>query len=242
MIRAGLCPDCGIKTHKKKFFGMKLAPLTDRYVYDGTCLRCNPIGGIVRYGRCGDKDETEPDTELFCALMAALCANDGDDDWPCNIRKGSHVRCTGTDCGAGGVSIGDIGIVRARDSDGHYKVDYPRQDGWIGRPTDIVLDDSAEKIERGALVRFKPGMTAPVLGDLSKNNDEFDTFSKSGLTAFVADVRHDGIAALNFGQNDEGPFTTALFVCALQDLEPVDPCNIIHIWPAWPGCPNRFRH
>ena len=173
--------------------------------------------------------------------MRALASDDDDDDddgenWPGNIRKGSHVRCVGTSYGAGNVHIGDIGVVQARDSDGDYKVDFPKKDGWLARTRDVVLDDTAEKIERGSLVRFKPDITTPVLcqqGPWSEplSIDEFNTFSKSGLTALVADVRHDGIVALSFGQNYEGTFSTGIFLSTLQELEPVDPCNISPVWP-----------
>lgn len=41
--------------------------------------------------------------------------------------------------GIGKVSVGDIGIVVEKRSDGEYKVDFPAQQNWSAHPNDIQL-------------------------------------------------------------------------------------------------------
>lgn len=39
-----------------------------------------------------------------------------------------HVRCVGTSYGAGKIAVDDVGVVKSRDEDGDYKVDFPKVD------------------------------------------------------------------------------------------------------------------
>lgn len=231
-LRLGYCPGCGRQTHRKKFGGLVRVPITDRYTYKGSCLRCNPMPDLVRSDHAADiadaPDDSIPPAYLSFLGSTAIDNEDDDngEDWAGNIRKGSHVRCIGTSRGASNVSIGDIGVVQARDSDGDYKVDFPRQDGWYARTRDIELDDTAEKIEKGSLVRFRPEVTNPVFG-----YGEFKAVIKSGIAGFVVAVRHDGIVKINYGTGFGGLLDENLLNATLQELEPVDPCSITSVWP-----------
>ena len=132
-------------------------------------------------------------------------SDDEDSGWPGDIQKGTHVRVVKCSYGSGGVEVGDVGVVRSRDSDGDYRIDFPQKDGWCGKPTDVVLDPVAELVRPGQRVRVKQSVTSPASGWGPV------THSMVGLTIAVA---HDGKAKVEFGFQNFMHFR-------LSELEPV---------------------
>ena len=47
-LRKGLCPTCGVQTHKVNFFGKRTALSVDGTVLYGQCLKCYPIEGYTK--------------------------------------------------------------------------------------------------------------------------------------------------------------------------------------------------
>lgn len=143
-------------------------------------------------------------------------ADDDDDhasNWPGLIQKGSHVRCVGTSRGAGGVSIGDVGVVKARDSDGDYIVNFPVKDNWCGRPSDLKLDENADAIRPGALVAIKSGI-APKFGWGP---------AEAGMRGLVHSVTYDGRAKVQLGFSPAGAAGDGLWTAQLSELDAIQP-------------------
>ena len=118
--------------------------------------------------------------------------SDGDDEsgWPGNIQKGSHVRVVTATRGLGGIQIGDVGVVRSRDSDGDYRVNFPRQDGWCAAPRDVVLDPVAELVRPGQRVRVKRSVASPACGWGPVTH---------AMVGLALEVSHDGKVKTEFG-------------------------------------------
>ncbi len=89
-------------------------------------------------------------------------SDDEDSSWPGNIQKGSHVRVV--KAGSAGIQAGDVGIVRSRNADGDYRVNFPQVDGWCAKPGDIVLDPIAELVRPGQRIRVKRTVASPASG------------------------------------------------------------------------------
>jgi len=110
--------------------------------------------------------------------------------WPGEIQEGMHVRCVACSRDSGKVSIGDVGVVKSRDGDDDYVVDFPKQDNWRGRPSDLVIDHEAEKVRPGALVTLKDSVTYPLV--------QWGNFER-GMHGIVVKVEHDGRVAVQCG-------------------------------------------
>jgi len=158
--------------------------------------------------------------ELLGALLQAILTEQGnkssdDDDatelWPGEIQKGMHVRCVACSRGSGKVSIGDVGVVKSQDDDGDYRVDFPKQDNWCGRPSDIVIDHEAEKVRPGALVTVKDCVTQPLF--------QWGSF-KRGMHGIVMKVEHDGRVAVQCGFVPD--LKEGLWSAQLQELRVID--------------------
>lgn len=159
------------------------------------------------------------EVDMRCLLLALLAAgNQGRDDdetqlWPGEIQKGMHVRCVSCSHGAGVVSIGDVGVVQSRDQDGDYIVDFPKRDRWYGRPSDLVIDDEAEKVRPGALVSIKNSVTNPAF--------QWGSF-KPGMHGIVVKVEHDGKVKVQCGFGSSEDPNGGLWNSQLQELRVVD--------------------
>jgi len=148
--------------------------------------------------------------------------SDDDSEWPGLIQKGSHVRCIGQSRGAGRVDIGDVGVVKGRDKDAEYVVDFPAQDEWVGRSRDLELDKIAEAVRPGALVALKEG-TSP--------RDRF----QHGMHGLVVKVEHDGIVFVQLGFEPEGSPSANLWKGRLQELKVYDNGRFANGRGWWPG-------
>mmetsp|Transcript_699 Transcript_699/g.1481 ORF Transcript_699/g.1481 Transcript_699/m.1481 type:complete len:686 (-) Transcript_699:338-2395(-) len=163
--------------------------------------------------------------------MSVAAGGDGDTPsrWPGDIQKGSHVRCIGQSYGAGGVSIGDVGVASSRDAtSGLYRINFPAKDGWAGRgSSDVALDSVAERIRPGALVAVNSSVSSPRFG--------FGMY-KQGMHGIVHEVKYDGIVMVQLGFNPEGLPTSDLWKSQLSELEVVDDgsFNFASHRP-WPG-------
>jgi hypothetical protein len=134
-----------------------------------------------------------------------LDSDDEDSSWPGDIQKGSHVRVVKSTYGFGGVPVGEVGVVRSRDSAGDYRVNFPQKDGWNAAPSDIVLDPVAELVRPGQRVRVKRSVDSPASGWGPV------THAMVGLAIKVA---YDGKAKVEFGFQSFMHFR-------LSELEPV---------------------
>ncbi len=65
--------------------------------------------------------------------LRALLEIDSDEEdsgWPGDIQKGGHVRVVKSTHGFAGIQVGEVGVVRSRDSDGDDRVNFPKKNGW----------------------------------------------------------------------------------------------------------------
>jgi len=199
----------------------------------GTVLSCSYDAGIIVvkfpedstwFGTLADLETIDSEDEMLAAILRLLLSEQGkkpsddghDDDnatelWPGEIQKGMHVRCVSCSRGSGNVSIGDVGVVRSQDDDGDYRVEFPKQDNWCGRPSDIVIDHEAEKVRPGALVTIKDSVTHPLF--------EWQSFQR-GMYGTVVMVAHDGRVVVQCGFVPD--FKEGLWCAALQELTVVD--------------------
>ena len=138
------------------------------------------------------------------------CITDNGSKWQGSvIQKGSHVRCIGHSCGKGRVEIGDVGVVKGRDQDGDYVVDFPAQDEWVGRARDVTMDQVAEAIRPGALVTIKDSV-------MPRNSFE------RGRHGLVVKLEHDGYVFVQLGFEPEGVPGAGLWKGKLQELKVFD--------------------
>jgi len=111
------------------------------------------------------------------------------------------------------VSIGDVGVVKSRDQDGDYIVDFPNQDRWYGKPADLVIDNEAEKVRPGALVSIKDSVTNPAF--------EWGSF-KPGMHGIVVKVEDDGRVEVQCGFGSSEDPNDGLWNSQLQELRVID--------------------
>ena len=132
--------------------------------------------------------------------------------WLGPIQKGNHVRVIGhSRVNVNGVATGDVGVVKSRDSDGNFVIDFPRTDNWCASPSDIVLDPVAEIIRPGALVKVKDSVIDPLFGWGSY---------QSFMHGLVFEVKSNGVVCIQLGLNpDDGQCT---WRAQLKELEVVD--------------------
>lgn len=223
----GMCPGCGHQTHEVRkglFRGPRLIPLTvEGQVKMGRCLMCHPLTE-------SDNEMSSISSALLKAIIEAGSEEEDNKEWPGEIQKGSHVRCVRQSYGGGSVEIGDIGVATKREPDGDYRVDFPRQDNWCGRPSDLEVDQVAEKVRPGAIVKFKSSVAEPAYGLGAFREDNI-----LDSAAFVVKVMHDGDVKLNFGLNFDKGAGSCLFTAQLKEVEPVDPKTAHnHSWPPGP--------
>ena len=139
------------------------------------------------------------------ALLEMMDSDDEDSGWPGDIQKGSHVRVVKSTHGFAGIQVGDVGVVRSRDSDGDYRVNFPHKDGWCAAPDDVVLDPEAELVRPGQRVRVKRSVTSPASGWGPVTHD---------MVGLALKVSYDGKVKTEFGFQSYMNFR-------LAELEPV---------------------
>jgi len=123
---------------------------------------------------------------------------------------GSHVRVVGTSLGAGGVEIGDIGVIKKLTLSGGNRyliVNFPGIDNdWKASITDVMLDFHADQIRPGQRVHIKESFDLP-MGDLG--------YEHIGL---VHTVSPKGEVEVQFGLSPTEPANENLWKGRLQDL------------------------
>ena len=242
-LKLGQCPTCGVRCYKPGWFGKMRTITRPPYVFNGRCLKCHPTAK-----KQNETSETEASDDVGIEDMIRLLAaaagltEDKDDEeqrfsdvqpWNGTIQPGSHVRCIGTSYGGAGVEVGDIGIASSRDESGEYRIDFPTKDGWHAKARDIVVDEEAEKIHRGALVRVKSGIEPKFgWGNLVHSKD---------AVGYVKKVRYDGIAEIQFGWFADAKPSEYLYKARLQELQVVSPEVRKGHWPGAFQCGDAVR-
>lgn len=112
-----------------------------------------------------------------------------------------------------GVSIGDVGVMKDRDSDGDYVVSFPRVDNYCLLPSDAVVDVGAECVRPGALVKVKTSTAEPLFG--------WGSYQRN-MHGLVVEVKHDGVVTLQLGLDPTGGPKEALWTAQLKELEVAD--------------------
>ena len=128
---------------------------------------------------------------------------DGGGHWGLPFQCGQAVRVRpalaggdGPSTGWGNIRQGDVGYaVEWRDGTlgpqtELVKVNFPRQDGWKGRPVDLEVHAVADMIRPGATVRVQAGVDEPAGG--------WGTGVTHASVGLVRSVRHDGVVTVRF--------------------------------------------
>ncbi len=226
-VREGVTPKYGWGSATRTSIGTVISSQ-----YDGRCVVVDFPEDSTWKGTLADlesleafepQDETEQldsdnvlEALLRAAVLEALLDLDDEDppsSWPGEIQKGTHVRCVGTSYGGGKITVGDVGVVKSRDTDGDYQVDFPKVDGWNARPRDLVIDAAAQSVRPGALVAMKDDVVNPIFGWGSY---------KRGMHGLVVKVEHDGVVKVQLGLDPEVSASDNLWKSQLKELEVID--------------------
>ncbi|KAG8460965.1 hypothetical protein KFE25_010716 [Diacronema lutheri] len=207
---------CSLKPHvKEPRFGMGMVqPGSVGLVVEVT------HDGIAKLN-FGHDPNGKPGESLWAAPLAELVAVTHGGTWLGALQCGQAVRVrrdlSEPSTGWAAVTATSVGYVRAWAlvaSTPVYVVDFPEQDGWKGRDTDLEVDPVADAVRPGSRVRVRADVESP-------------QFGWGGLThahvGVVQSVSHDGAKVrVRFAEHNG-------WLARLSDLEALPPAGLVEV-------------